>query len=158
MTFVPNYEERYYRVHPSQLPWAMHQLRSIPGFQVHHYDIGADGMAMILVYAPIGAPDTDWRAPQAQRRRWPRFNRVQVARGLAVAAVAVSLAYIAYGLFVDAAASTQDPAGASAWDTAGRAVGDAVDAIVRMITTLVVLVALGAVAVVAVKVWGMAKK
>ena len=32
--YVPNFEDRYYEVHPSQLRWAMSQLGAIPGYNV----------------------------------------------------------------------------------------------------------------------------
>ena len=158
--YVPNYEELHYQVHPSQLGWAMHQLSAVPNYNVMGYAPVAGGMCIIVVQVPVGTPQVDWRAPQSQpRRRWPRLDWFRIGRGLALAVVAVALAYIAYGLFVDAGAtSTQDPAAAMPWDAAGRAVGDTVDAIGRMIATLVVLVALAIAAFVAVKVWGRFRK
>lgn len=179
--YVPNYEELHYQVHPSQLGWAMHQLSSVPNYNVLGYAPVAGGMCIIVVQAPVGTPQVDWRAPvQQRRRRWPRFDWPRIGRGLALAVVAVALAYIAYGLFVDAASqpaaqTTQaepslwdriadalphgepvvehtTPAIELPWDVAGRQVGEAVDAVGHIVTTLVVLVLLGGIAFVAFKV------
>ena len=184
--YVPNYEELHYQVHPSQLGWAMHQLSAVPNYNVMGYAPVAGGMCIIVVQVPVGTPQVDWRAPQSQpRRRWPRLDWFRIGRGLALAVVAVALAYIAYGLFVDAARQPAPVAQAAPslwdriadampngepvvertapaiempWDAAGRQVGEAVDGAVRTITTLVVLVALGIAAFVAVKVRGRFRK
>lgn len=182
--YVPNYEELHYQVHPSQLPWAMHQLSSVPNYNVMGYAPVAGGMCIIVVQVPVGTPQIDWRAPQAQRRRWFRFNLPRLARGLALAVIALALAYIAYGLFVDAASQPTQatpepslwdsiaaqlpslphgepvvepvaPAIEMPWDAAGKSVGDAVGAVQRTITALVVLVVFGAAAFFAFKVQGM---
>ena len=172
MTYVPNYEELQYQVHPSQLGWAMHQLSAVPNYNVRGYAPVAGGMCIIVVQVPVGTPQVDWRAPVQQRHhRWPRFDWFRIGRGLALAVVAVALAYIAYGLLVDAAQQPIQAAPAPSlwdriadavphgepavehtapaiempWDAAGRQVGEAADAIGRMLTIgFTVLVLVGA--------------
>ncbi len=90
--YVPNYEDRYYEVHPSQLRWAMHQLGAIPGYNVQGYAQGRGGMYIIVVQVPIGAEDHDWRTPAPSRRRIrfdisPRMIGVLLAVALLVAVV-----------------------------------------------------------------------
>lgn len=169
MTFVPSFEDRYYEVHPSQLRWAMHQLDSVPNYNVRGYTPGQGGMYIIVVQAPVGAPQADWRDPQLQRRRWFRFEWPRLARGLALAVIAIALAYIAYGLFVDAGlqpAAQATPAPSLweriadalphgepvvehvapaielPWDAAGRQVGEAVGRVLYGLVTVTVLAVL----------------
>lgn len=89
--FVPNFEDRYYEVHPSQLRWAMHQLGSVPGYNVQGYAQGRGGMYIIVVQVPIGAEQQDWRAAAPRRRTTfdisPRLVGVLVAVALLVAVV-----------------------------------------------------------------------
>lgn len=181
--YVPNYEELHYQVHPSQLPWAMHQLSNVPNYNVLGYSPVAGGMCVIVVQVPVGTPQVDWRGPVQQRRRWFRFDWMRIARGLALAVIAAALVYIAYGLFVDAAAqpaaqaaqATPEPSmweritGAlpqpngepivapaivMPWEAAGRQVGEAMDGIGRILTGIVALLVLGIIAFVAFKVRG----
>lgn len=187
--YVPNYEELHYQVHPSQLGWAMHQLSAVPNYNVMGYAPVAGGMCIIVVQVPVGTPQVDWRAPvQQRRRRWPRLDWFRIGRGLALAVVAVALAYIAYGLFVDAArqpsqaaqqttteSSLWDRIGAALphgepvvehtapaiempWDAAGRQVGETVDGVVRILTAGFVAAALAGLVFVAVKVRGRFRK
>lgn len=173
--YVPNFEDRYYEVHPSQLRWAMHQLDSVPNYNVRGYASGQGGMYIIVVQVPVGAPQADWRDPQPQRRRWFRFDWFRIGRGLMFAVIAVALAYIAYGLFVDGAPQhTQaapapslwdriadavphgepvaEPAIEMPWEAAGRQVGEAMDGIGRILTGIVTLLVLGIIAFVAFRV------
>lgn len=186
--YVPNYEELHYQVHPSQLGWAMHQLSAVPNYNVMGYAPVAGGMCIIVVQVPVGTPQVDWRAPvQQRRRRWPRLDWFRIGRGVALAVVAVALAYIAYGLFVDAAPQPSQAAPAPSlwdriadavpglpngepvvepavpaiempWDAAGRQVGEAMDGVVRILTAGFVAAALAGLVFVAVKVRGMVKK
>lgn len=183
--YVPNHEELHYQVHPSQLPWAMHQLSSVPGYNVLGYAQVAGGMCVIVVQVPVGTPQVDWRAPVQQRRRWlPRLNWARIARGLALAVIAIALAYIAYGLFVDAAPQAQraaqaapapslwdriavtlphgepvvEPAIEMPWDAAANAASDTIDGIVRILTAGFVAALLAAAAFVAFKVRGALRK
>ena len=120
--FVPNYEDRYYEVHPSQLRWAMHQLGSVPNYNVRGYTPGRGGMYIVVVQVPIGAADADWRAPQLQRRRWLRFDWRVAVKWLCVLIVVGGLGYMGYGILTGATpqATTQDAqpsqAASSLWD------------------------------------------
>ncbi len=164
--YVPNFEDRYYEVHPSQLRWAMHQLDSVPNYNVRGYASGQGGMYIIVVQVPVGAPQADWRDPQPQRRRWwPRFDWFRIGRGLMFAVIAVALAYIAYGMFAGASLGmpqVPQPAPAPAiempWDAAGRQVGETVDGIVRILTAGFVAALIAAGVSVFVKVRKMAGK
>ena len=160
--YVPNFEDRYYEVHPSQLRWAMHQLDSVPNYNVRGYTPGQGGMYIIVVQAPVGAPQSDWRDPQPQRRSRFRFDWMRIARGLALAVIAVALAYIAYGMFTGAAlgmpqAPQAAPAIVMPWDAAGRQVSETVDGIVRILTAGFVAALIAAVVFVFVKVRGRMK-
>ena len=106
--FVPNFEERYYEVHPAQLRWAMHQLDSVPGYNVRGYAQGRGGMYIIVVQAPIGAEQADWRAPQPQRRRWRgwRIDGRQVLAWLCVLVIVGGLGYMGYTMATGGALPT----------------------------------------------------
>ena len=120
--FVPNYEDRYYEVHPSQLRWAMHQLDSVPNYNVRCYTPGRGGMYIVVVQVPIGAADADWRAPQPQRRRWLRFDWRVAVKWLCVLVIVGGLGYLAYGVLTGATqqdaqqASQPSQAASSLWD------------------------------------------
>lgn len=98
--YVPNFEDRYYEVHPSQLRWAMSQLGAVPGYNVQGYAQGRGGMYIVVVQVPIGAPEQDWRDAPPPRRRVrfdisPRMIGVLVA----VALLACAVGYAAYSGF-----------------------------------------------------------
>lgn len=167
--YVPNYEELHYQVHPSQLGWAMHQLSAVPNYNVLGYAPVAGGMCIIVVQVPVGTPQVDWRAPVQQRRRWPRWHLPRLARGLALAMIAIALAYIAYSIFTGAALDMPAPAGAvptvpaveMPWDAAGRQVSEAVEGATRVLMAGFVAIVLAIVAWVALKargLWKMVRK
>lgn len=119
--FVPNYEDRYYEVHPSQLRWAMHQLASVPNYNVRGYTPGRGGMYIVVVQVPIGAADADWRAPQPQRRRWLRFDWRVAVKWLCVLVIVGGVGYMGYGMLTgatqqDAQQASQPSQAASLWD------------------------------------------
>lgn len=161
--YVPNFEERYYEVHPSQVRWAMSQLGGMPGYNVQGYTPAQNGMYIVVVQVPVGAEQQDWRAAPP-RRRWPRVDVPRLARGLALAAIAVALAYIAYSMFTGAALDTSAqnaivaPAIEMPWDAAGRQVGEAIDGVVRILLAGVAAAVVAVFVAVAVKVRGMVKK
>jgi len=165
-SYVSNFEERYYEVHPSQVRWAMSQLGGMPGYNVQGYAPAQNGMYIVVVQVPVGAEQQDWRAAPP-RRRWPRVDVPRLARGLALAAIAVALAYIAYSMFTGAAldTSTQNaivaptaPAIEMPWDAAGRQVGETIDGVVRILMAGLVAAVVAVFVAVAVKVRGMVKK
>lgn len=175
--YVPNYEELHYPVHPSQLGWAMHQLSAVPNYNVLGYAPVAGGMCIIVVQVPVGTPQVDWRAPVQQRRRWPRWHLPRLARGVALAILAVALAYIAYCIFAGAVpqpatqsapvlrlwdqltgaspqAAGPAPAIEMPWDAAGRQVSDAMEGVTRILTAGFIAFVLAIVAWVALKARG----
>lgn len=143
-------------------PWELR--RAMAGYAAQgyppRYGKHPDGSGFVIVIVvPDGAAIPDWHAPQPQRRRWPRFDWFRIGRGLALAVVAVALAYIAYNMFVGAALGMpQVPQAAPAiempWDAAGRQVGEAVDGIGRILTGLFTLLVLGLITFVAFKIRG----
>lgn len=110
-TFVPNYEDRYYEVHPSQLRWAMSQLGAIPGYNVQGYAQGRGGMYIIVVQVPIGAENQDWRTPAAPRRR-VRFDISPRMIGVIVA-VALLVAIVGYAAYSGVTVPTWDEVAAA---------------------------------------------
>ena len=95
--YVPNFEDRYYEVHPSQLRWAMSQLGAIPGYNVQGYAQGRGGMYIIVVQVPIGAEQQDWRSatPSRRRLRW-NFDVRVVVKWLCVLVIVGGLGYLGY--------------------------------------------------------------
>ena len=112
-------QQQMYEVHPSQLRWAMHNLAQ-GGVPIQGYSQLPNGMCVIVVLVPDGAPSPDWRAEpqrgQQRPRRWPRVDPVQAAQWLGVAAFAAGLIWFAWSLF--AAPPAEPPASetANAWD------------------------------------------
>ena len=175
-------------VHPSQLRRAMASYANQgypPAYGPHP---AYPGMMVIVITVPDDVPVPDWRDAPQRRRRLFRFNLPRLARGLALAVIALALAYIAYGLVVDAAqqpsqaapqATTEPslwdrigaalphgepvvehtaPAIEMPWDAAGRQVGEAMDGVGRILTGLFALLVLGVIAFVAFKVRGVMRK
>ena len=111
--YVPNYEDRYYEVHPSQLRWAMSQLGAMPGYNVQGYAQGRGGMYIIVVQVPIGAEQQDWRdAPPRRRRSW-RIDGRQVLAWLCVLVIVGGLGYLGYTMATGGALPTWDGIAAS---------------------------------------------
>ena len=161
--YVPNYEDRYYEVHPSQLRWAMSQLGAVPGYNVQGYAQGQGGMYIVVVQVPVGAEQADWRAAQPQprsRRRWPRFDWRSAVKWLCVIAIVVGIGYFVYSMFAAPQQATQpsqpaqaaepslweritgtptngepvvEPAIELPWDAAGRQVGETLAGIGRLL-------------------------
>lgn len=146
-------------VHPSQLRRAMASYANQgypPAYGPHP---AYPGMMVIVITVPDDVPVPDWRdAPQRRRRSWFRLNWSRIARGLALAVIAIALAYIAYGLAVDTTSQqpvTQaapepslweritgtptngepvvEPAIELPWDAAGRQVGETLAGIGRLL-------------------------
>jgi len=140
-------------VHPSQLRRAM-AAYAAQGYPPHYGPHPAlPGMMVIVIAVPDDTPVPDWRDPPPQRRRWwPRFDWMRIARGLALAVIAVALAYIAYGMFAGAASQ---PVVAPA---AGRQVGETLDSIVRILTAGFVAALVAVVVAVALKVRKLVRK
>ena len=109
--FVPNFEDRYYEVHPSQLRWAMSQLGAIPGYNVQGYAQGRGGMYIIVVQVPIGAEEQDWRSPAPSRRR-VRFDISPRMIGVIVA-VALLCAIVGYAAYSGVTVPTWDEVAAA---------------------------------------------
>lgn len=152
-------------VHPSQLRRAM-AAYAAQGYPPHYGPHPAlPGMMVIVIAVPDDTPVPDWQyAPQPQRRRWwPRVDVPRMARGLALAVIAVALAYIAYGMFTGVAVGVpQAPQAAPAiempWAAAGRQVGETVDGIVRILTAGFVAALVAVMVAVALKVRKMVGK
>lgn len=122
-------------------------------------------MMVIVITVPDDTPVPDWQyAPQPQRRRrWLRVDVPRMARGLALAVIAVALAYIAYGMFTGVAVGVpQAPQAAPAiempWAAAGRQVGETVDGIVRILTAGFVAALVAVMVAVALKVRKLVRK
>ena len=96
--YVPNNEERYYEVHPSQLRWAMHQLGAMPGYNVQGY-ARSGGMYIIVVQVPVGAPEQDWRDAPPRRRTMLDISPRMIAVLAAVALLVAVVGYAAYSGF-----------------------------------------------------------
>ncbi len=98
--YVPNFEDRYYEVHPRNLGWAMHQLGAMPGYNVQGYAQGKGGMYIIVVQVPFGAPQADWRdAPPAPRRVRFEISQRMIAVLVAVVLLVGVVGYAVYSGF-----------------------------------------------------------
>lgn len=114
-------------VHPSQSRRALHNLAA------QGYDIGGggmyEGMYVIVVLLPAGAPDPDWRAAPARRSAsagfaWPAFDWRVFVQLLCVLAIAGGVGYLGYSIWAggDLSWSAPDLGGLSrqardAWDS-----------------------------------------
>ncbi len=94
--YVPNFEDRYYEVHPRNLGWAMHDLSQKPGYNVQGYAPGEGGMYIIVVQVPVGTPQADWRTPQARRRTTFDISPRVVGVLVAIALLCAVVGYAAY--------------------------------------------------------------
>jgi hypothetical protein len=101
VSYVNNYEEQYYPVHPSQLAWGMSTLAQQPGRRVMGYapDPANAGMYIIVVQVPVGAPQADWRSAPARRRQSWRIDGRQVLSWLCVLVIVGGLGYLGYTMY-----------------------------------------------------------
>ena len=75
-------EDREYEVHPSQLAWAMSNMRAA-GYPPLGYQQTPAGVYVIIVQQPVGAPALDWRNVQTphQRRESGNLRRLTLVLG-----------------------------------------------------------------------------
>jgi hypothetical protein len=88
-------EDREYEVHPSQLAWAMSNMRAA-GYPPLGYQQTPAGVYVIIVQQPVGAPALDWRNVQTphQRRESDNLRRLTLVLGALI--IVASIAWAAY--------------------------------------------------------------
>ena len=98
MTYVPNYEQQYYPVHPGQLKRGMSTLGQIPGNQVLGYapDPAATGMYIIVVQVPAGTAQQDWQAAPARRKRGFTFDVRRLVTIFLMLVIVGGVGYLGY--------------------------------------------------------------
>ena len=86
-------EDREYEVHPSQLAWAMSNMRAA-GYPPLGYQQTPAGVYVIIVQQPVGAPALDWRNMQTphQRRESGNLRRLTIALGALIIVACIAWA------------------------------------------------------------------